>query len=401
MAAFIWTAKTKTGEIRSGEMEAASADVVEQRLRAQQLTPQKVKKKPSEIHLKLPGSSGVATRDLMLFTRQFSTMIDAGLPLVQCLDILHQQNENIWFKKVLGAVKADVEQGKTFADALSRHPKVFDPLFVNLVAAGETGGILDTIMTRLAMQTEKAVKLAKQIKGALFYPSAVMVVAIGAVAVLLLFVIPVFEKMFADFGGALPVPTQMVIDLSRWSVDHWWVFVVVPVGGTVGFTSMRRNPRGRRMLDQVMLGLPIFGPLLKKTAVARFTRTMGTMLSSGVPILDALDIVARASGNVVVGDGISFARKRVAEGKTLSEPLQETRIFPAMVCQMVAIGESAGALDTMLNKIADFYEEEVDAAVAGLTSLLEPIIMVFLAVILGGFLIAMYLPIFTIAGNIQ
>ncbi|MBI1947844.1 MAG: type II secretion system F family protein [Deltaproteobacteria bacterium] len=401
MAAFIWTAKTKTGELRNGEMEAASADIVEQRLRAQQLTPQKVKKKPAEIHLKLPGSSGVTTRDLMLFTRQFSTMIDAGLPLVQCLDILHQQNENIWFKKVLGAVKADVEQGKTFADALSRHPKIFDPLFVNLVAAGETGGILDTIMTRLAMQTEKSVKLAKQIKGALFYPTAVMVVAVGAVAVLLLFVIPVFEKMFADFGGALPVPTQMVIDLSRWSVDHWYMFIIVPVGLVVGGSSLRRNPRGRRLLDQVFLGLPIFGPLIRKSAVARFTRTMGTMLSSGVPILDALDIVARASGNVVVGEGISFARKRVAEGKTLSEPLQETRIFPAMVCQMVSIGESAGALDTMLNKIADFYEEEVDAAVAGLTSLLEPIIMVFLAVVLGGFLIAMYLPIFTIAGNIQ
>ncbi len=401
MAAFIWTAKTKTGEIRNGEMEAPSADVVEQRLRAQQLTPQKVKKKPAELHLKLPGSSGVTTRDLMLFTRQFSTMIDAGLPLVQCLDILHTQNENIWFKKVLGAVKADVEQGKTFADALSRHPKVFDPLFVNLVAAGETGGILDTIMTRLAMQTEKAVKLAKQIRGALFYPTAVMTVAIGAVAVLLLFVIPVFEKMFADFGGTLPVPTQIVIDISTWSVAHWWLFIVVPVASVVGFSSLRRNPKGRRMLDKVMLGLPIFGQLLKKTAVARFTRTMGTMLSSGVPILDALDIVARASGNVVVGEAIGFARKRVAEGKTLSEPLQETRIFPAMVCQMVAIGESAGALDTMLNKIADFYEEEVDAAVAGLTSLLEPMIMVFLAVILGGFLIAMYLPIFTIAGNIQ
>ena len=401
MALFIWTAKTKTGELRSGEMEAPSADSVEQRLRAQALTPQKVKKKPAEIHLKLPGSSGVATRDLMLFTRQFSTMIDAGLPLVQCLDILHQQNENIWFKKVLGAIKADVEQGKTFADALSRHPKIFDPLFVNLVAAGETGGILDTIMTRLAMQTEKSVKLAKQIKGALFYPTAVMVVAIGAVAVLLLFVIPVFEKMFADFGGALPVPTQIVIDLSRWSVDHWYVFILTPIVAVVGGSSLRRNPRGRRFLDQVFLGLPIFGPLIRKSAVARFTRTMGTMLSSGVPILDALDIVARASGNVVVGEGISFARKRVAEGKTLSEPLQETRIFPAMVCQMVSIGESAGALDTMLNKIADFYEEEVDAAVAGLTSLLEPIIMVFLAVVLGGFLIAMYLPIFTIAGNIQ
>jgi type IV pilus assembly protein PilC len=400
MAVFVWTAKTKAGEARNGEMEAAAADVVEQRLRAQGLQPQKVKKKPAELNLKLPGSTGVAPRDLMLFTRQFSTMIDAGLPLVQCLDILHQQNENIWFKKILGVVKSDVEQGKTFADALSRHPKVFDPLFVNLVAAGETGGILDTIMTRLAMQTEKSVKLAKQIKGALFYPTAVMTVAIGAVAVLLLFVIPVFEKMFADFGGALPVPTQIVIDVSNWSVSHWYVFVVTPPALIFAFNAFRRTPRGRRLLDQLALHAPVFGPLVKKTAVARFTRTMGTMLSSGVPILDALDIVARASGNVIIGDAISYARRRVSEGKTLADPLAETKIFPSMVCQMVAIGESAGALDTMLNKIADFYEEEVDAAVAGLTSLLEPIIMVFLAVVLGGFLIAMYLPIFTIAGNI-
>ena len=401
MALFIWTAKNKTGELRNGEMEAPSADIVEQRLRAQQLQPTKVKKKPAELHLKLPGSSGVGARDLMLFTRQFSTMIDAGLPLVQCLDILHTQNENIWFKKVLGQIKADVEQGKTFADALSRHPKIFDPLFVNLVAAGETGGILDTIMTRLAMQTEKSVKLAKQIRGALFYPAAVLCVAIGAIAVLLLFVIPVFQKMFADFGGSLPVPTQMVIDLSAWSVKHWYVFAFDPPLLIVAFNAFRRTPRGRRTLDQLMLGMPIFGPLVRKTSVARFTRTMGTMLSSGVPILDALDIVARASGNVVVGEAIAYARKRVAEGKTLAEPMAETKIFPSMVCQMVAIGESAGALDTMLNKIADFYEEEVDAAVAGLTSLLEPLIMVFLAVVLGGFLVAMYLPIFTIAGSIN
>jgi type IV pilus assembly protein PilC len=400
MALFLWQAKTKSGEQKNGEMEAPSGDVVEQRLRAQGLQPTKVKKKPAEINLKLPGSTGVSPRDLMLFTRQFSTMIDAGLPLVQCLDILHQQNENIWFKKILGTVKADVEQGKTFADALSKHPKVFDPLFVNLVAAGETGGILDTIMTRLAVQTEKSVKLAKQIRGALFYPSAVMLVAVGAVTVLLLFVIPVFEKMFADFGGTLPVPTQIVIDISRWSVDHWYLFIIIPPALIIGVNAFRRSPRGRRLIDKLLLGLPVFGPLVRKTAVARFTRTMGTMLSSGVPILDALDIVARASGNVIVGEGISYARKRVAEGKTLAEPLTETRIFPSMVCQMVGIGESAGALDTMLNKIADFYEEEVDAAVAALTSLLEPIIMVFLAVVLGGFLIAMYLPIFTIAGNI-
>lgn len=400
MPVFTWSAKTKSGEVRSGEMDAATKDAVEQRLRAQQLTPQKVKKKAAELGFKMPGSSGVAARDLMIFTRQFSTMIDAGLPLVQCLDILHSQQENLHFKKILGAVKTDVESGKTFADSLSKHPKVFDTLMVNLVAAGETGGILDTIMTRIAMQTEKSVKLAKQIKGALFYPAAVMGVAVGAVAVLLLFVIPVFEKMFADFGGSLPVPTQIVIDFSNWSVEHWYLFIVVPLGTFLGARAIRNNPKGRRSTDAIFLQMPIFGPLLRKTATARFTRTMGTMLTSGVPILDALDIVARASGNIIISEGIQYARRKVSEGKTLAEPLAETKLFPSMVCQMVSIGESAGALDTMLNKIADFYEDEVDAAVAGLTSLLEPLIMVFLAVILGGFLIAMYLPIFTIAGNI-
>ena len=401
MPTFIWTAKSKTGETRSGEMEASNKDAVEQRLRAQQLTPQKVKAKAAAFHFKLPGSSGVAARDLMVFTRQFSTMIDAGLPLVQCLDILYTQQENIFFKKVLGQIKVDVESGKTFADSLSRHPKVFDSLVVNLVAAGETGGILDTIMSRIAMQTEKSVKLAKQVKGALFYPSAVMAVAVGAVSVLLLFVIPVFEKMFADFGGALPMPTQMVIDFSNWSIRHWYLFPVTPVALFYTGRAIRNNPKGRRITDNLFLNMPIFGPLIRKTSTARFTRTMGTMLSSGVPILDALDIVSRASGNIIIAEGINYARRKVSEGKTLSEPLAETRLFPSMVCQMVAIGESAGALDTMLNKIADFYEDEVDAAVSGLTSLLEPIIMVFLAVVLGGFLIAMYLPIFTIAGSIN
>ena len=401
MPTFTWTGKTRSGDNRSGEMEAPSKEIVEQRLRAQQINVTKVKKKPAEIHLKLPGSSGVGPRDLMIFTRQFSTMIDAGLPLVQCLDILVSQQENVWFKKALSQVKADVEQGKTFADALSRHPKIFNPLFVNLVAAGETGGILDTIMGRLAGQIEKSVKLAKQIKGALFYPAAVMTVAIGAVAVLLLFVIPVFEKMFADFGGALPMPTQVVIDLSNWSVEHWYAFVIVPLVSVVGWAAIRRNPKGRKITDNIFLHLPIFGPLIRKSAVAQFTRTMGTMLTSGVPILDALEIVSRASGNMIVAQGVLYARSRVAEGKNLSEPLAQTGIFPSMVCQMVQIGESTGALDNMLNKIADFYEEEVDAAVAGLTSLLEPLIMVFLAVVLGGFLIAMYLPIFTIAGNIS
>jgi type IV pilus assembly protein PilC len=402
VAQFQWKAKTKSGDERTGQMEAPDKNAVEQRLRAQGMQPTMVKAKASSFALKLPGSSGVPMRDIMIFTRQFSTMIDAGLPLVQCLDILHQQQENPTFKVILGQVKNDVEGGKTFADSLSRHPKVFDSLFVNLVAAGETGGILDTIMTRIAAQIEKSVKLMKQIRGALFYPAAVVGVAIVVCTVLLLFVIPVFAKMFADFGGELPAPTQIVIDFSEWSVGHWYLFILVPIGLVLGFRALRKNPRSRYFTDKFALKMPVFGDLIRKSSVARFTRTMGTMLSSGVPILDALDIVARASGNMYISEGILNARKKVSEGKTLAEPmLERLDLFPAMVSQMVSIGESAGALDTMLNKIADFYEDEVDAAVAAMTSLLEPIIMVFLAVILGGFLIAMYLPIFSIAGSIQ
>jgi type IV pilus assembly protein PilC len=402
LAQFLWKAKNRSGEERTGTMEAPDKNAVEQRLRAQNLQIVSVKAKGASFVLRLPGSTGVARRDLMIFTRQFSTMIDAGLPLVQCLDILHQQQENPAFKVVLGQVKTDVEAGKTFADALSKHPKVFDSLFVNLVAAGETGGILDTIMTRIATQIEKTVKLVKQIRGALFYPAAVVGVAIVVCSVLLLFVIPVFAKMFADFGGELPAPTQIVIDFSEWSIAHWYLFILVPIGCVFGFRALRNNPKTRYQTDKFALKMPIFGDLIRKSTVARFTRTMGTMLSSGVPILDALDIVARASGNMVVSEGILNARKKVSEGKTLAEPMMErSDLFPTMVAQMISIGESAGALDTMLNKIADFYEEEVDASVAALTSLLEPLIMVFLAIILGGFLIAMYLPIFSIAGSIS
>lgn len=400
MTVFEWKGKTRSGETRAGEMEAPSKDVVEQRLKAQQIIASKIKKKPVALALKMPGSSGVAPRDLMIFTRQFSTMIDAGLPLVQCLDILVGQQDNIWFQKILTQIKGDVEGGKTFADALARHPKVFNPLYVNLVAAGETGGILDTIMSRLAQQIEKSVKLAKQIKGAFMYPAAVIVVAFGAIAVLLLFVIPVFEKMFADFGGELPWPTQVVIDLSNWSLTYWYLFPLLPVVIILFLKFIASREDTRRLRDKFLLRLPIFGDLIRKSAVAQFTRTMGTMLSSGVPILDALEIVSRATPNLEISDGILYARGKVAEGKTLAEPLEGTGIFPNMVCQMVNIGESTGALDTMLSKIADFYEEEVDVAVAGLTSLLEPIIMVFLAVVLGSFLIAMYLPIFTIASAI-
>lgn len=400
MAVFTYKAKTKAGDSKQGEMEGASAQAIEAHLAGLGLVEIKVKKKPTEIHIKMPGTTGVTNADLMVFTRQFSTMIDAGLPLVQCLEILSSQQENIWFKKILMDVQEDVKSGKTFADALGKHPKVFDSLFVNLVAAGETGGILDTIMNRLANQIEKGEKLRKKVKSAMFYPASIMTVAVGAVVVLLLFVIPQFEKMFADFDAELPGPTVIVIDMSNWAIEHWYVFVIVPLVGFFLWKTMRHYKTSRRLSDKVFLMLPIAGPLIRKTAVAQFTRTMGTMLSSGVPILDGLEIVARASGSMIVAEGIMYARSRVAEGKNLSEPLGDVGIFPSMVCQMVSIGESTGALDTMLTKIADFYEEEVDAAVAGLTQLLEPFIMVFLAVVIGGFLVAMYLPIFTIASSV-
>jgi type IV pilus assembly protein PilC len=401
MPIYIWTAKTKTGDRIKGEMDGPSKEVVEKRLTGQGLNVTNVKAKPKELHLKMPGSTGVESKDLMIFTRQLSTMIDAGLPLVQGLEILATQQENYHFKKILLAVKGDVESGKTFADALRQHHKVFDPLFVNLVAAGEVGGILDTIMARLAGAIEKQVALQKQVKGAMVYPLSIMGVAGMAVAVLMIFVVPVFEKMFADFGGALPAPTQLVIDISKVGQQYWWVAVVAGMVGSYVFRTMSANPKGKRILDRFFYHLPIFGGLIRKIAVARFTRTMGTMLSSGVPIMDGLEIVAKASGNSVVSDGILYTREKVSEGRNMSEPLSHLSAFPPMVVHMVAIGESTGALDTMLNKIADFYEEEVDTAVAGMTSLLEPLIMVFLAIVVGGFLIAMYLPIFTIAGNIQ
>lgn len=401
MPKFLWSAKTKTGDTIKGEMDAVSKEAVEQKLTSQGLNVTNVKNKPKEFYFKMPGSSGVNPKDLMVFTRQLSTMIDAGLPLVQGLEILATQQENYWFQRVLVNVKEDVESGKTFAEALRKHNKVFDPLFVNLVAAGEVGGILDTIMARLAGAIEKQVALTKQVKGALVYPLAIMGVAMLAVAVLLIWVVPVFEQMFADFGGQLPAPTQFVIDLSEGAQKYWWAAVIVGVGIFSLFNFIKSTPKGKKVLDRFVYHLPIFGEIIRKVAVARFTRTMGTMLSSGVPIMDGLEIVAQASGNTVVSEGILYTREKVSEGRNMSEPLGHLSAFPPMVVNMVAIGENTGALDTMLNKIADFYEEEVDASVSGLTAMLEPLIMVFLAVVVGGFLIAMYLPIFTIAGNIQ
>ncbi|MEW5853606.1 MAG: type II secretion system F family protein [Myxococcota bacterium] len=398
MPEFVWSAKARNGESKSGTMEAPSLDVALQRLKAQNLVDPKVKPKPKAISIKLPGSTGIPLKTIVVFTRQFATMIDAGLPLVQCLDILTKQQELPQFKEVLAAVKGEVESGKTFADSLSKHPKVFDSLFVNLVAAGEVGGILDTIMNRLATQLEKADKLRRKVKGAMVYPAVTLGVTAVCTIILLYWVIPVFGKMFTDMGKALPALTQMVVDLSEWTQNNILMVIAVPVAIFFSFRTFARSKRGREILDRVYLQLPAVGDTIRKVAVARFTRTMGTMLSSGVPILDALDIVAKASGNVVISQALLQVRAKISEGKTMAEPLKDTKVFPGMVVQMIEVGESTGALDTMLNKIADFYEEEVDEAIAGLTALMEPAIMCIIAVVIGGLVIAMYLPVFSLAG---
>ena len=399
MPKFVWEGKTRAGGNLSGELEAPNEAFVLAQLRRQQIVPVKVKPKSKDLGFKLPGFRGkISQKELAIFTRQFATMIDAGLPLVQCLDILGMQQENQAFKTVIMKVKEDVESGSTFADALSKHPKVFDELFVNLVAAGEVGGILDTILSRLAAHIEKAMKLAKKIKGAMVYPSTIVAVAIIVTVVLLLYVIPIFGKMFEDFGQALPVPTQFVLGLSAFT-RKYFLLVLVAIGGLVFALRWYRSlESGRRNIDALLLKLPIVGSLLQRIAVARFSRTLGTMVSSGVPILESMDIVAKSAGNKIIEEAIVKARMSISEGKTIADPIAEAKVFPVMVTQMVAVGEATGARDTMLNKIADFYDEEVDAAVDALTALLEPMLMIFLGVVIGGLVIAMYLPIFKLAG---
>jgi type IV pilus assembly protein PilC len=360
-----------------------------------------VKKQPRQITLPSIGT-GVKTNDIVVFTRLFATMIDAGLPIVQCLEILSSQAENKRFGKILGQIRTSVEGGLTLSDAMRRFPKVFDSLFVNLVAAGEAGGILDTILQRLSQHMEKSQKLMRRIKGAMSYPIIVLLIAGIVVTVLLTKVIPVFEKMFKDFGGGkLPGPTQLVIDLSN-AMRHYLPYIVVGIVLLItSWKAILRTRKGRLAWDGMLLKLPILGMVLRKTVVARFTRTMGTLLSSGVPILDAMEIVGKTAGNVVVQDGIMFVRARISEGKDMSTPLMETGLMPPMVVQMISVGEQTGALDAMLSKLADFYEEEVDVAVAAMTSMLEPLLMVFLGTIVGGLVIAMYLPIFQMADNIK
>jgi len=401
VAEFVWEARARTGEVRKGQMEAESEDAVNQRLRAQQLQPTKVKKKGKQITFQL--GTGVGQKDIVTFTRLFATMIDAGLPIVQCLDILQGQTDNKFFSAILRDVKSSVEQGATFSDSLRRHPKVFDHLYVNLVQAGEVGGILDTILNRLAVYIEKAMKLRRQVRGAMVYPSIVIVVFFGVLSILLGFVIPGFQNMFKDFGAKddLPALTKGVMAVSSFFVSNILWFFLVVTGLIVGTTYTIRTPGGRKAFHRLLLRLPVVGPVLRKIAVARFTRTLGTLLASGVPILDALEIVAKTAGNVIVEEAIMYARARISEGKNMAQPLMETNVFPPMVVQMVGVGEQTGALDAMLNKIADFYEEEVDVAVSALTSLIEPALMVGIGGTVGVVLIAMYLPIFSLAGKIK
>ena len=402
MADFVWEARSRTGELRKGLMEAENPLAVENRLRQQQLTPVRVRKKGG-LSGRFTIGSGVSSKELVVFTRQFATMFDAGLPLVQCVDILANQQENKIFQAALRDIKAFVEEGGTFSEALRRHPRIFDELYSNLVQAGEVGGILDTILNRLAVYIEKNVKLKRQVRGAMAYPTTVLIIAIGVLTVMMTFVIPAFENMFKDFGSKddLPKLTQAVVFVSHWFVSYLPLLALALAGIVVGLAYGYRTPAGRRFAHQALLNVPIVGPVLRKIAVARFTRTLGTLLQSGVPILDAMDIVAKTAGNVIVTEGITYARARISEGRNMAEPLTESKIFPGMVVQMIAVGEQTGALDQMLNKIADFYEDEVDVAVAALTSMLEPIMMVGIGGMVGVVLIAMYLPIFDLAGKIK
>lgn len=402
MPTFTYEGRNRAGDVTKGEIAARSEEDALTKLRAQDISATKVKaKKRAAPKFRLPVGT-VPAKQIVIFVRQFATMIDAGLPLVQCLELLGQQEPHKGFQKIIFEVKAEVESGATLADALSKHPKTFDELFVNLVAAGEVGGILDTILNRLAAYIEKAMKLKGQVKAALTYPIGILIVASVVVFVLLWKVIPVFQNMFMSFGGAeLPKPTQIVIAMSEFVATFWWAII----GGAIGLTNTVRlalaSNRGRTMFDAFILKTPVFGPLVRKIAVAKFTRTMGTMVASGVPILDALEIVGKSAGNKTVEAAVMYAREKIAEGKSMAEPLLETKVFPQMVVQMIAVGESTGALDTMLTKIADFYEEEVEVAVGALTSLLEPLMMVFLGGVVGGLMIAMYMPIFEMAGNIK
>jgi len=388
-----WQGKDRSGSVVKGELESVSETAIRATLRRQGINPTKVKKKPKEIVL-FGGGDKVSAEELVIFTRQLATMINAGLPLIQGLELVAGGTPGKGMQNVLLSLKRDIEEGMTFSEALRKKPDVFDNLFVNLVAAGEKGGILDNILNRLAVYKEKAAKLKKKIKSAMFYPIAVIVVAFIVTAVLLIFVIPKFGEMFKDFGAALPAPTQFVMNLSDMMVEYWYVVFGAPVLLVFAVKAIVKTPKGRYKADKLMLNAPVLGDIIRKAAIARFSSTMSTMLAAGVPMLETLETVAVTSGNLILEEAIFKARAAISEGKTLTDPLRDTGVFPPMVIQMIQIGEQTGAIDSMLGKVADFYEEEVDTAVDGLTSLLEPLIMAFLGVVIGGLVVAMYLPVF-------
>ena len=391
---FVWEGKTRQGTVQKGELAANNKEEVLTLLRKQNILPIAVNAKSREIKFKF-GQPKVTDKDVVILTRQLATMIDAGLPLVQCLDILGSQTENKTLATVVGQVRSDVESGATFADALKKHPKVFDNLYVNMVAAGEAGGILDTILQRLAAYMEKFAKIKRQIKSAMIYPSVILFVAISVVALLMVVVVPMLAGMFADMGQALPLPTRIVITISNFLKGWGGLGTLIGIiAFFVGLKQFRKTEKGLRITDAFALKVPVAGSLIQRVAVAKFTRTLGTLLTSGVPILEGLLIVSRTAGNKVVEESIVTTRQSVSEGKTLAEPLSKAKVFPAMVVQMISVGEATGALDNMLNKIADFYDDEVDSGVAALTSMLEPMLMIFLGVTVGFVIVAMYMPIF-------
>jgi len=400
MPIFIYKAKNRAGRKVKGDLDAPSLEMAQNSLQRKGFTDIKVKPKPKDL---LEGTfleGGVSSRDMVVFSRQFATMVNSGVPILQALQVMCEQTENNKLRRKLYEVRNDVEGGSSLYEALAKHKDVFDALYTNMVNAGETGGVLDIVLNRLAEYIEKAANLKSKVKGAMIYPAVVSVVAVGVIAIILIFVIPTFEKMFADFGGSLPAPTAFVIGLSRFVKGNiGWILLGLAVFAVL-FRFFYRWERGQILVDRWVLFLPVFGPLLRKVAVARFSRTLSTMVSSGVPILYALEVVAKTAGNKTVELGVFKARKSISEGQTLAEPLDATGVFPPMVIHMLSIGESTGSLDTMLSKVADFYDDEVDVAVSNLTSLIEPIMIVFLGVVVGGLVISMYLPIFKIAGTV-
>src|SRR5262245_58985062 len=394
MPVFVWRGRTLAGEAQSGEIEVGKQEDALDVLRKRKIMVTSLRNKSGGFALPKFGGPGVGTKDLAIFTRQFATMISAGLPLVQCLDILAKQTSKPSFSRIISEVTREVEAGSTLSDALGRHRNVFDDLFRNMVAAGEAGGVLDEILLRLATYIEKADALKRKIQGAMVYPAVVLTVALGATTFMLIFIIPTFAKMFSDFGGELPLPTKIVLLLSNILQGYWWAMLLAIVGGAVSFNRYYATENGKRTVDAAMLKLPVLGDVLMKGAVARFTRTLGTLIASGVPILAGLEITARTAGNKIISEAIMTARASIREGETVAAPLKASGVFPPMVVQMISVGEQTGALDEMLTKIAVFYEAEVDTAVDTLTSIIEPVMIVIMGGIVGGMVIAMYLPMF-------